>query len=138
MLKDEITLVAFFDDDVELCPDTIKIVIEFYSKNTDNIAGVACNNISHPRNKVSFMEKFFLVGSDKVGIILPSGFQSKLCSLDRDYQVHWLMGGATFWKRNIFDSYKFDEWFYGYAHYEDVDFSYQLTKKYKFIISTCT
>lgn len=133
-LKKEISVVGFLDDDIQLCPYSIDIAMEFLLKSPDDIAGVSCNDISHPRNKTLFLEKIFLLGSDKVGVVLPSGFQSKICSVDDNYPVQWLMGGATFWKRDIFDLNKFDEWFYGYAHCEDIDFSYQISKRYKLFV----
>jgi len=132
-LKDNIEIAAFFDDDISLCDNMIDVVMKFWGNLDNDLAGVTCNNISHPRNRVSFFEKFFLIGNDKVGIILPSGFQSKICSLDKNYEVQWLLGGATFWRREIFKKYKFDEWFYGYAHCEDVDFSYQLSGAHRLI-----
>ena len=127
----EIQIVAFFDDDVRLCPHAIDSVMAFWSCCPKDTAGIACNNVSHPRPPVTFLEKVFMVGSDRVGTILLSGFQSKICSLDGDYPVQWLIGGATFWRRSIFNEYAFDEWFCGYAHCEDVDFSYRVSKKYK-------
>lgn len=134
LLRDEIRIVSFFDDDISLCQNAIDTVMKFWQGSCADTAAVACNNISHPRDRVSFIERFFLIGSDRVGIVLPSGFQSKLCSLDRDYQVKWLIGGATFWRRDIFSSYKFDEWFCGYAHCEDIDFSYGVSKAYKLFV----
>ena len=130
-LDSEIQIVAFFDDDVQLCPHAIDSVMAFWLSCPKDTAGVACNNVSHHRSPVTFLERVFMVGSDHVGTILPSGFQSKICSLDKDYPVKWLIGGATFWKRSIFSEYAFDEWFRGYAHCEDVDFSYRVSKKYK-------
>lgn len=134
LLKKEITLVAFFDDDIELFPHTLDIVMKFFSKAADDIAGVACNNISYPRNKSLFLEKLFLLGSDSVGVVLPSGFQSVICSVEEDYQVQWIAGCAAFWRRDIFNNYKFDEWFYGYGHCEDIDFSFRVSKEYKLFV----
>lgn len=132
-LKDNIQVAAFFDDDISLCSDMICTAMKFLSTSGNNLAGVSCNNISHPRKSVSFFERFFFIGSNKVGIVLSSGFQSKICSLDKDYNVEWLLGGATFWRRDIFKKYKFDEWYYGYAHCEDVDFSYGLSGDYRLV-----
>lgn len=131
LLKKDIQAVAFFDDDIVLCPKAIERVFEFWDNRSDGIGGLGGNILNHSRLKTSFMEKLFLLGSDKVGIVLPSGFHSRICSLDRDYQVQWLMGGATFWKRDIIKKHKFDEWYYGYSHLEDSDFSYSLSKKCK-------
>lgn len=131
LLNKDADVVAFFDDDIILCEGAIKHVMDYWAGLPHDAGGIACNNISHPRPKASFMEKFFLVGGDVPGEILASGFQTKLCSLDKDREVRWLIGGATFWKRSVFREYKFDEWYCGYAHCEDLDFSYAVSKKYK-------
>jgi glycosyltransferase involved in cell wall biosynthesis len=130
VLGPEAEIVAFFDDDIILKEGAIRNAVKKLRGNK-KIAGVCLNNISHPRGRVSLLEKIFLVGSDRVGVLLRSGFQSKICSLDADERTEWLLGGATFWRRRIFAGYRFDEWFYGYAHCEDVDFSYSLSKSYE-------
>jgi len=38
------------------------------------------------------------------------------------------------WRKSIFDKFIFDEWFSGYARYEEVDFSYRVGKEYKMFI----
>ena len=91
MLKPEINFVAFFDDDIELHQYTLNTIMDFFSKAAEDIIGVACNIISHPRNKTSYLEKFFLLGNNRIGAVLPSGFQSSVCSVDNDYQVQWLV-----------------------------------------------
>ena len=134
LLEKDIGIVAFFDDDLILCSGAVKTVLQFWLKASPDTVGVSLNAVNHPKNNTSFLERFFLISTNKVGTVLPSGFQSNMCSVDRDYEVQWLMGGATFWKRNIFDKYKFDESFHGYAHCEDLDFSHRLSKKYRLFV----
>ena len=134
MLKKEIRFVAFFDDDVELYAQTTGVAMKFLLKSGSEVAAIACNGINYIRAKTFFLEKLFLISNDGVGVLLPSGFQSRIWPVDNDYQVQWVMGGATFWRRSIFNSYQFDEWFHGYAHCEDIDFSYRVSQKYKFFI----
>jgi len=38
------------------------------------------------------------------------------------------------WRKEVFQEFKFDEWFSGYALFEDIDFSYSVSKKYKIVI----
>ena len=75
-----------------------------------------------------------MVNSRKPGRIMRSGFQSKLCSLEKDTEVEWLVGCAMMYRKTIFNEFKFDENFAGYARYEDVDFSYRVGKKYMMFV----
>lgn len=133
-LNKEITLVAFFDDDVELKKDSFKNMMRFWESASSDIGGASFNNISDIYKKPNLFESIFLINDTKPGRILNSGFQSKLCSLSRTTYVQWLAGGTTLWRRNIFDEFMFDEWFSGYALYEDVDFSFRVGKKYKLYV----
>lgn len=134
MLKRDITLVAFFDDDVTLEKDTLKNMMKFWKGASADTAGASFNNMSDVYKKATFLEKVFLVNARKPGRILSSGFQSKICSLEKTTRVEWLLGCATVWRKNIFSEFMFDEWFTGYARYEDVDFSYRVSKKYRLFV----
>lgn len=133
LLNDDIEIVGFFDDDIVLYPKILGNILKIIEGNSD-IGGVTCNNISHPRAKVSLLEKIFMLGSDVPGIVLKSGYQSKICSVDKDYQTKWVMGGATFWKRKVINEFKFDEWYAGYGFGEDLDYSYPVGKMYKLFV----
>lgn len=133
-LNKEAMLVAFFDDDIILERDSLKNMDEFWKHASSDTAGASFNNISDSFKKPTLLEKAFLVNSDKPGMILRSGFQSKLCSLDSTTRVGWLLGGATVWRSSVFDKFMFDESFEGYARYEDVDFSYRVGKEYKMYV----
>jgi glycosyltransferase involved in cell wall biosynthesis len=127
------SLVAFFDDDIELFPDTLEKAVEYFDKAPASTAGASCNIVNHPRPKTTFFERFFLLGTDEVGRVLRSGFFGKICSVDRDYKVEWLQGCATFWRREALER-GFDEWFKGYGHYEDVDFSYGVSRAHDLFV----
>ena len=43
----------------------------------------------------------------------------------------WLCGGATVWKREVVNKYKYDEWFKGTGYLEDVDFSFNVKNEYE-------
>jgi GT2 family glycosyltransferase len=48
--------------------------------------------------------------------------------------VRWLGSGASIWRRTIFASESFDEWFEGYSYLEDLDFSFRVGKRYKLAV----
>jgi len=132
-LPDNITHVAFLDDDIILERESLGNMMKFWEKADLNVGGASFNVVNNLHKKPNIMEKLFLVNDNKAGRILRSGFQTKLCG---GIQTQWLKGGATTWRKEIFDEYKFDEHFTGYAHCEDVDFSYRVGKEYKmFVVS---
>lgn len=134
LLCDEATLAAFFDDDIVLEGGCLELMMEFWKTTPLDVAGVALNNANNSYKKAGILEKIFLVGADKPGIILPSGFQSQFYPLGEITPVEWLAGYAMVYRKRIFNEFMFDEWFYGYAHCEDLDFGYRLSKKYKLFI----
>lgn len=128
------TLVGFLDDDIVLQKDCLRNLMQFWQTAAEDIGGVALNNMSDAYKKPTLPERLFLVNADTPGRILRSGYQSKLCSLPVNTQVEWLVGCAMVWRRRVFQELMFDEWFGGYARYEDVDFSYRAGKKYKLFV----
>ena len=48
--------------------------------------------------------------------------------------VQWISTGGAVWRREVFDTYQFDEWFKGYSYLEDLDFSYRVGKQHKLVI----
>jgi len=136
LLDDDITLVAFFDDDIILNEGSFGAMMRFWQSAGPETGGASFNVVTHVYKKPNMIERIFLINADIPGRMLRSGFQSKLFSLHDTVQVQWLLGGATVWRRSIFNTFLYDEWFSGYARYEDVDFSYSVGKKYKmFIVS---
>ncbi|MDD4910361.1 MAG: glycosyltransferase [Candidatus Omnitrophica bacterium] len=134
MVRDGVSLVAFLDDDVALETDSLKNMMKFWEAASLDTAGACFNNMSEPFRRPAFLEKVFLVNADIPGRILPSGFQSIPCAVDRTMRIDWLIGCAMVFRRKVFEEFMFDEKFSGYARYEDVDFSYSVGKKYKMFV----
>ena len=133
-VTDEATLIAFLDDDVTLQIDSFKNMMRFWENASADTGGAGFNLTNIPYKRSSLIDKIFLVNPDEPGAILRSGFQSKSRFVDKTVAVEWLVGCATVWRRRVFDEFDFDEWFSGYAHCEDVDFSYRVGRKYKMFI----
>jgi len=132
-LNDDITLVAYLDDDIELEQDAILELLIFWENNSNNLGGTSFNiiNISPKKPFITFIRKIFNIESDISGKVLGSGFCTGLYPADSDFYCEWLCGGATVWRREIFESFHFDEWFAGWAYHEDADFSYRVAKRYR-------
>ena len=135
-IRDDISIAAFFDDDITLEKDSLTNMMKFWENASPDTAGACFNNMSEPFKKPGLGERIFLVNSCTPGRITRSGFQSIPCAVDNTMQVDWLIGCAMVYRKSIFREFIFDEWFYGYARYEDVDFSYRVGRKYKmFVVS---
>ena len=134
ILRDEITFVSFLDDDIVLEPRALKNMMKFWEGASDDVGGAAYNLTNEIYKNPTFFQKIFFANAEMPSRILRSGFQSKVSYIRETTSVQWLVGCATIWRRNIFNEFMFDEWFTGYARYEDVDFSYRVGKKYKLFI----
>ncbi len=130
----DIDLVCFFDDDVALEKDSMEKMIGFWQAAPDTVGGAAFNLTNEIYEAPSVGERIFHVNASLPGRILRSGFQSKVSCVERDIEVEWLAGCAMVWRKRLFDEFKFDEWFSGYARYEEVDFSRRVGKRYRMYI----
>lgn len=137
-LRSDITLVGFLDDDLTLEKDALEQMLKYWETASPEIGGSSFNlyhNVApKPPNRFkTIFHRLFVTGGEK-GKILRSGCNTILSPVYEDTYVEWLSGGATVWKREIINNYKFDEWFAGYGHYDDVDFSYTVSHCYKLIV----
>ncbi|AGB02341.1 glycosyltransferase family 2 protein [Methanoregula formicica] len=135
-LTPEISLVGYLDDDIELEPDAIMNLLSYWENHSRNLGGSSFNIINVPSKKtlVTLIRRFFTIDGKLPGKVLGSGFCTPLFPSEVDIDCEWLCGGATVWRRSLFDSYHFDEYFAGWAYHEDADFSYPVSKKYKLVL----
>lgn len=138
-LGTEITLIGFLDDDVVLEKDALKKMMEFWEKAPADLAGASFNMINHPSIFASWLKfqalpKNLGFYSKQKGKVLSSGFHTMIGFAKKNIYVQWLPTTAAVWRKEIFDNYKFDEWFEGYSYLEDLDFSYRVGKKNRFAV----
>lgn len=133
-LKPEITLVGYLDDDLELEGEAIEEVLRFWDDAGADVGGISMNITNAVIDKANFFTKLFGTNSDRQGIVLRSGINVVVDPVLNDTKVEWLCGGATIWRREIIDSYSHDEWFSGYGHMDDVDFSMAIGDRYKMFV----
>jgi len=134
MVSPDITLIGFLDDDVELEPDAIEIMMRYWENAPEQIAGTALNMVNHPQlyasrlKALKLTEKFGFY-SKKRGEVPASGFQTMIGNVSETINTRWLPTTAVIWHRRVFDEFRFDEWFSGYSYLEDLDFSYRVGRK---------
>ena len=130
ILKKDITLAGYLDDDVVLEKDAIKNMLAFWNNSLSNIGGASFNIINTSPPKWTNIKFIFFLDSPIPGRLLKSGCTSILGHQKENISVDWLCGGATVWKKEIIDKYEYDEWFKGTGYLEDVDFSFSVKKDY--------
>jgi len=133
-VREDISVVIFFDDDVRLEDKALNCMARFWNNAPEDTGGAAFNLVNEAYKRATFMEKIFIVNSDMPLSILRSGFQGKASCLEETRQVAWLIGCAMSWRKDVFKEFIFDERFSGYARYEEVDFSYRVGKKHKLFV----
>jgi glycosyltransferase involved in cell wall biosynthesis len=135
-LRDDITLAGYLDDDIELEPGAIEAMLQFWETCPLDTGGAEFNITNIPEKKPfsDFIRRFFCMDSPIPGKVLRSGFCTSAFPAVKDHSCEWLCGGATIWRRDILNEYKFDEWYSGWAYHEDADFSYRVFKKFQLYI----
>jgi len=134
LLKKDITLAGYLDDDVVLEKVAIKNMLTFWDSSESNLGGTVFNITNTPPPKWTKIKSIFFLDSPIPGQLLKSGCTSILGHQKENITVDWLCGGATVWKREIINKYRYDEWFKGTGYLEDVDFSFNVKNKYSLFL----
>jgi glycosyltransferase involved in cell wall biosynthesis len=132
-------LIGILDDDSVLAPDACEEMLRFWERASAEIGGASFNLVNHPPLFASGLKHLGLAErlglySGTQGRVLPSGFQVMLANLEENTAVEWLPSGTSVWRREVFHDFRFDEWYAGYSYLEDLDFSYQVGKKYRLVV----
>jgi hypothetical protein len=128
--------VLFLDDDVLIDSKAIEILANQYVYNDKYSQyvgfGFAIKNINY-RN-LNFLSKFLLyifkLYSFRPGIITKSGHPQSYLHQNFDCDVSWL-NGISLWRSDVLQTYVNNDLIVDHSSYEDVIFSYNLSKKYK-------
>ena len=133
-IKDQYDLIGFLDDDLELLPDAVEKMLLFWKKAASNVGGASFNIINNEPSPATFLHRFFLISNKKGGTILPSGSNVILHPVLKDTQTQWLSGGATVWRKEIFEKYRFEEKYGGYGSMDDLDFCFSMRDEYTLMV----
>lgn len=136
-VRSDIELIGFLDDDIVLEESSLAAMMEFWEAAPDRLGGTSFNLPDfNPAGRwlKSLPQRLFLIDSRDFGRVLRSGFNTPIWNTPENRNVEWLGGGYTVWRRDVFDRWKFDEWFPGSGLWEDVHFSYRVGKKYDLAI----
>lgn len=156
-------VICFLDDDTSLEPTYFEEIIQAYKSDTDiiGVAGIAINENNwikkEPNQKYSkykyyeFEDYVYPYGSRNVlrNILglqsnlgpgrMPEFSHGRTCGFpltDKIYEVDLLIGMSFSFKRKVFESIQFSQYFEGYGLYEDADFSIRALQFGKNVIAT--
>jgi len=146
-LAPEITLVGFLDDDIVLEPGCVEAMYDFWETAGPELGGTEYNIIYDSSSvysrgigdiskkiRQSIAMVFLANNPKKKGEILPSGIGVTPYPAEHTMRVHWLSGGCNVYRRRIFESFKFDDWYIGWGTGDDLEFSYRVAKEYELFI----
>lgn len=138
-------IVLFLDDDVKLLPDYIEQCLAPFEQDADGtLAGVGAVIVNHralrPAHRLRrLFDILFLVSGLREGRVLASGFTTNYGATFHPpteiYPVDVLSGGASAWRRRIFDEFSFTENYRVHCAGEDQDFSYRVSRRYRLLIN---
>ena len=132
-------LIGFLDDDVVLEKTAVEEMGRFWIQAGHDVGGAAFNMLNHPPlawpslKLTAFVEKAGLYARRR-GAVSPAGFQTMISRIEATEYTDWLPSGASVWRREILDRFRFDEWFEGYSYLEDLDFSYRVGKAFRLAV----
>lgn len=127
--------VLFLDDDVIVPPSTINLLVSKYLNNQtyENVSGFGLALSKNSSKSFPFLLRIFLsfVGlySSKPGKILRSGHAQEYRNSFREVKTQWL-NGLSIWEKEVAKSYHPINTEESYSAYEDVNFSYRVSKEH--------
>lgn len=134
-LKEGIPVFGFFDDDIVLEPGAFSAMSRFWENRFKDYGGFGMNIIDAASNqKHGWFMRLFMIHDDRPGAVLRSCRANPYCPAKRTHETEWLCGGATFWKRDLFNEVNFDPWFKGWAISDDLDFCSRVNRKHKLVV----
>lgn len=125
------TLAGYLDDDLVFEPDAMETMLRFWEAAAPDVGGANFHITNPEERRLRWPLAFFGLETAERGKLLPSGFQTPLWPItEAARQRQWLCGGATVWRREVIERFRYDEWYLGTGYLEDIDYSYRVSKAY--------
>ncbi len=122
---------GFLDDDLELFPDFFeKLLAPFQNDPEFKLAAGMGTPVGETR-KSDIFAQFFLQQHYGNGKFMPHGLPTFPYGLEHFTEVEFVAGGATLYRNEIIQKYRFDERLIGYGYGDDIDVSFRISRKYK-------
>lgn len=127
-IKKNIEVIGYFDDDIVFKEKTISNFLKFWNSFKKKPGGVSLNITNYKDLPESKMRQFFFMQTKPYGKVLKSGYNTPISKIKESIQSQWLLGGATFWRRDILEKYDVEKENSSWAICEDLIFSYPISK----------
>ena len=127
-LKDEIRVIVYFDDDIQLSKRAVETFVDFWNAQDQEPGGVSFNLTNMPNQPDSWFRHLFCMGSRPKGRVLKSGYNTPAVNISEDLESQWLIGGATGWRRDVLFKFRNPNLPSKWAITEDLMFSYPVHK----------
>ena len=131
-------IIFFFDDDIVLEGAYIEEIIKVFSADPTGEIGGVMGDIYEARVSRQtwawwqhFLRAIFLLPHFGDGRFLASGAPAWPYGTDEARPTEFLCGGQVAYRRQVLGEYKFDGALKANAPYEDVDFSYRVSRTYR-------
>jgi len=134
VLRPEITHAGYLDDDVVLELDAVYEMASFWRTADTDIGGAAFNVVNDAGSVPTALMHRLSGWGVGIGSVAPSGLVCEVGRVNNDIESDWLCGGATVWRREVIESYSYDNWFQGTGFMEDVDYSYGVRERYRLFV----
>jgi GT2 family glycosyltransferase len=124
----------FFDDDVVLEPEYVRIIYDTFQEHGQGQLGGVTGRIANikesPKAWERIFKRVFFLTDLGGGEIKLSGFPSLRIDETPGY-VNFLSGCNMVYLREVFSQFLFDEALAGYSYMEDVDLSFRVGREYR-------
>lgn len=157
------SVVAFLDDDTLLAADYLQSIADCFARHPEaaGVGGYISNEVEwkwtekpgepdlgrfcwhgwERREDYRWRVRKILglAPASPPGRVPPSGHGRSVGFLPpdgSDYQVEFVMGGASAWRREVFERHRFSLYFDGYGLYEDLDFCLRVSREHPLYICT--
>ena len=138
-VAEDMDLIAFLDDDAVLEPGSLEAMLDFWAAAPPEMGGAAFNWLNFQPTGGGWLKRsaacrWLGLYSPVNGQVMPSGWQTLSGIVSETTPVQWLPSGASVWRKEVFQRFRFDEFFDGYSYLEDLDFSYSVGRAYKLAV----
>lgn len=133
-------VVVYLDDDVVLEEEYLAAIEEVYLRDPDGrIGGVGGAQVPDPTPRLSYLrriwDKLFLLETYGSGRVKASGAPSYLFTPMGQTDVEFLSGCNMSFRRSVLERFAFDERRKGYAHGEDLEFSFRVSRHFRLVLT---
>ena len=133
-VRQEIDLVAIVDDDIVLHEGALDAMMAHWETASAELGGASFDMPDFVYGSQIWtktaLKRLFFVDDGDFGQVLKSGFSTPIWNVSDTRPCQWLGGGYSVWRKDVFEEFKFIEWYPGSGVFEDVHFSHQVNKKY--------